>query len=72
MKLTVGLPKMGIRIKDLNLDSMEVTKRGVELAFYEDGKHAGDLIIKPTPNSSGIKETLRDMAYGSIGRVSSS
>jgi hypothetical protein len=40
---------MKIKIKDLNTESMIITKEGIELEFREtDGKHTGDLVITPT------------------------
>lgn len=37
-----------IKIKNLNVDSMQITKEGIELEFRgKDNEHTGDLIIKP-------------------------
>ena len=39
---------MEIRLKDLNTVSMALTEEGMELGFYDNGKHIGDLKITPT------------------------
>lgn len=37
-----------IKIKNLSVDSMQITKEGLELEFRgKDNKHTGDLIIRP-------------------------
>jgi hypothetical protein len=51
---------MKIRIKDLNTSAMEITDKGIELEFRDtEGKHVGDLIIRPATLTWNKGQTSR-------------
>jgi hypothetical protein len=37
--------KLTVNIKDLNIESMKLNDKGIELSVYDGTKHLGDLII---------------------------
>ncbi len=42
------LKKMKVDVKDLNISSMQIKEKGIELAVYNDKEFLGDLVIRNT------------------------